>query len=94
MLARSLRPLTKSLTRATHTLPSKAYTDAVKREDSAVQSTPEDLTLSERHVLESALRVDQAGEIAANYIYKGQMAVLGRDPQVGNLIRVCLGNFS
>jgi len=90
MLTRSLPPLTKSLTRAIHSLPSKAYTDA-KRGDSAVQSTPDDLTLSERHVLESALRVDQAGEIAANYIYKGQLAVLGRDLQVGNLIRVCFG---
>jgi len=38
-------------------------------------------------MLESALRVDQAGEIAANYIYKGQIAVLGRDRQVGSLIR-------
>ncbi|QRW27644.1 ubiquinone biosynthesis monooxygenase COQ7 [Rhizoctonia solani] len=29
--------------------------------------------------LEAALRVDQAGEVAANYIYMGQMAVLGSD---------------
>jgi len=52
-----------------------------------VRDTPNDLTPSERVVLDSALRVDQAGEIAANYIYKGQMAVLGRDPHLGSLIQ-------
>ena len=79
----------RSFTRNKHTVPSEAYTNASKREDPAVQSSPEDLTPSERHALESALRVDQAGEIAANYIYKGQMTVLGRDRQVGNLIQAC-----
>jgi hypothetical protein len=90
-LAASSRPLTRGLTRP---LPSKAYTDILKRENSAVQSTPGDLSPSERNVLESALRVDQAGEIAANYIYRGQIAVLGRDRQVGKLIQVCFVNVS
>lgn len=35
----------------------------------------------------SALRVDHAGEVAANWIYRGQMAVLGKDPQSGPLIQ-------
>jgi len=79
-----LRPLT---TRAIHSLPSKAYTEPVGGDGPAVSSTPDDLTWSERQALASALRVDQAGEIAANYIYQGQLAVLGQDRQVGNLIR-------
>jgi hypothetical protein len=93
-LAASLQPLTRSVTTATLSLPSTAYTEAAKSGLPAVQSTPDDLTLSERRALECALRVDQAGEIAANYIYQGQMAVLGRDRQVRNLIQVCFGNVS
>ena len=81
----SLRPLTRGLT----TSPSKAYTDNLREDDPAVRSTPGDLTPAERVMVERALRVDQAGEIAANYIYKGQMTVLSGDPRVANLIRVC-----
>jgi len=33
------------------------------------------------------LRVDQAGEVAANYIYKGQLAVLQRDRATAALIQ-------
>lgn len=54
----------------------------------ATNETPSDLTRPERKTLEAALRVDQAGEVAANYIYMGQMAVLGKDPKVGGLIQV------
>ncbi|OBZ75436.1 5-demethoxyubiquinone hydroxylase, mitochondrial [Grifola frondosa] len=45
------------------------------------------LPQEQRRVLESALRVDQAGELAANWIYMGQYAVLGRDPVIGPLIQ-------
>ena len=86
----SSRPLTRGLT----TSASKAYTDYLKKGDPAVCSTPGDLTQAERIVLARALRVDQAGEIAANYIYKGQLTVLGGDPRVANLIQVCLINVS
>ncbi len=34
------------------------------------------------------IRVDRAGELAANWIYSGQSAVLGTDPNVGKLIHV------
>jgi ubiquinone biosynthesis monooxygenase Coq7 len=34
------------------------------------------------------IRIDQAGEIGANYIYKGQMAILGNDKKVGSIIQV------
>ena len=44
--------------------------------------------------LDDILRVDHAGEAAANYIYKGQMSVLGNDPcramlQVGLAVIPC-----
>ncbi|KAL7746204.1 ubiquinone biosynthesis monooxygenase Coq7 [Sorochytrium milnesiophthora] len=35
----------------------------------------------------SMLRVNQAGEIGANWIYKGQLAVLGRDPKTGPMLQ-------
>jgi ubiquinone biosynthesis monooxygenase Coq7 len=48
------------------------------------------LSPEQREVLASAVRVDQAGEIAANWIYRGQMAVLGKDPKAGPVIQVCV----
>jgi len=68
--------------------PSAAYFDPSKTADPSVTQTPENLTEAQREELESALRVDQAGEVAANYIYKGQLAVFQRDPQYGPLIQV------
>ncbi len=56
-------------------------------------STPGDLTPQQREVLSRAIRVDQAGEVAANTIYEGQLLVLGRDPKYGPLIRVRLSVF-
>lgn len=50
-------------------------------------TTPRDIPPTLRGELESALRVDQAGELAANWIYKGQHDVLGRDPAMGPLIQ-------
>lgn len=49
--------------------------------------TPNDLTPEQKKLLDSSIRIDHAGEIAANWIYKGQLAVLGRDPQVGPIIQ-------
>ncbi|GBE82598.1 COQ7 protein [Sparassis latifolia] len=66
--------------------PSIAYLQTYKPDDPAVASTP-DLSAKQKKILDSALRVDQAGELAANYIYMGQMAVLGRDPLTGPLIQ-------
>jgi demethoxyubiquinone hydroxylase (CLK1/Coq7/Cat5 family) len=42
-------------------------------------SVEADLSPYERTVLDNTLRVDHAGEVAANYIYRGQMSVLGND---------------
>ncbi|KAF8964648.1 COQ7 protein [Flammula alnicola] len=77
----------RALTTFSRQIPSSAYTEPSGTYEPATQTTPSDLTVSERRALESALRVDQAGEIAANYIYKGQLAVLGRDRLLGSLIQ-------
>ncbi|KAF7295249.1 5-demethoxyubiquinone hydroxylase, mitochondrial [Mycena indigotica] len=52
----------------------------------SVSTTPA-LSHAQREKLDSALRVDQAGEIAANYIYMGQMMILGRNPALKPLIQ-------
>ncbi|KAJ8590223.1 COQ7-domain-containing protein [Rhizopogon salebrosus TDB-379] len=45
------------------------------------------ISLEQREILDDALCVDQSGEIVANWIYRGQFTVLGRDPRVGPLIQ-------
>src|SRR4051794_16055280 len=42
---------------------------------------------AEKVLLDRMIRVDQAGEIGANWIYRGQLAVLGRDPSVAPVIQ-------
>jgi hypothetical protein len=49
---------------------------------------PLDISPEQREILDDALRVDLAGEIAASWIYRGQITVLGRDPRVDPLIQV------
>ena len=73
---------------ASSSLPSSAYTDPTKGGGPSTSSSPNDITKEQKHALDSALRVDQAGEVAANYIYKGQLAVLGRHRTAGPLIQV------
>jgi len=68
---------------------SARYMNNSDSNDPAVTTTPSNITSEQRHALDSALRVDQAGEVAANWIYRGQMFVLGRDPSAGPLIQVC-----
>jgi hypothetical protein len=70
--------------------PSSAYLDRSRGQDESTTSTPEDLSSSQRRLLEAALRVDQAGEVAANYIYKGQLAILRHDPATASLIQASL----
>lgn len=62
------------------------YLDSTRSNE--FKTSPLDLTHAQREALDSALRVDQAGEIAANWIYKGQMVVLGHDPSLRSLIQV------
>ncbi|KAE8211597.1 hypothetical protein CF327_g4665 [Tilletia walkeri] len=89
-LSRSLAaPLSASLslsTRAHSTssssnapLASDAYTQRTHQEghSAATGSTPRDLSAHDRAALESMLRVDHAGEVAANTIYQAQAQVFG-----------------
>ena len=46
------------------------------------------LTPNQKKLIDSMIRIDQAGEIGANYIYKGQIAILGNDKKVGPIIQV------
>lgn len=78
----------RTVVTTTRAPPSAAYTDPSRIQDPSCSNTPQDLTRNEKDVLDSALRVDQAGELAANYIYMGQLAVLGRDKATGPLIQV------
>ena len=64
------------------------YLDPTRSNEISFKSSPLDLTHVQQVALDSALRVDQAGEIAANWIYKGQMVVLGHDPKLRSLIQV------
>lgn len=69
---------------------SSVYTDPSRQHEPAVASSPENITQEQRDILNKALRVDQAGEVAANWIYRGQMAILGRDATTGPIIQVRL----
>ncbi|ORX59763.1 putative coenzyme q10 biosynthesis protein [Hesseltinella vesiculosa] len=48
---------------------------------------PRQLTEDQRKQLGPMIRVDQAGEVGAYYIYKGQMAVLGKDKNLRPLLQ-------
>lgn len=51
-----------------------------KGKNTATTSTPASLTPTQHELLSAIIRVDQAGEIAANSIYAGQYAVLKNSP--------------
>lgn len=69
------------------TPPSAAYLAATRVDDESTMGTPEYLSPAQRETLASAIRVDQAGEVAANWIYRGQMAILGKDVVAGPVIQ-------
>ncbi|KAI9094870.1 ubiquinone biosynthesis protein COQ7-domain-containing protein [Phlyctochytrium arcticum] len=54
---------------------------------SRTQKTKRPLTAAEKDLIDAMLRVDHAGELGANWIYKGQLAVLGNDAKVGPVIQ-------
>lgn len=58
--------------------------------DASVSLPPLKLSKEQREILEEMIRVDQAGELGANWIYRGQYAVLGSDKKVGPLLQVPL----
>ena len=67
--------------------PSAVYIAATRVDDESTMGTPEFLSPVQRETLASAIRVDQAGEVAANWIYRGQMAILGKDMVAGPVIQ-------
>lgn len=82
------RTSVRRLVTDTKILVSSVYMDPKKTKDPAVSTTPRNITKEQRAALEAAIRVDQAGEVAANWIYMGQYAVLGREPKTGALLQV------
>ncbi|RIB27785.1 ubiquinone biosynthesis protein COQ7 [Gigaspora rosea] len=64
---------------------SLGYQFVCQRNQSTIKSTTEND--KQKKLIDSMIRVDQAGEIGANWIYKGQMAVLGGDKKVGPVIQ-------
>jgi ubiquinone biosynthesis monooxygenase Coq7 len=56
--------------------------------DASASVPPLKLSKEQRELLEEMIRVDQAGELGANWIYRGQYAVLGSDKKVGPLLQV------
>ena len=67
--------------------PSAKYVAETRVNDESTMDTPEYLSPAQREILTSAIRVDQAGEVAANWIYRGQMAILGKDVVAGPVIQ-------
>ena len=93
-LLRSVHKSAKQLCRCSSTLASSAY--VAPQPSAAATSTPNDLTPKQRQIIERIIRVDQAGEIGANWIYKGQVAVFRSQgkTELANLIQVRLGSFA
>ncbi|KAF9203772.1 ubiquinone biosynthesis monooxygenase Coq7 [Podila verticillata] len=69
-------------TPSTHDAPSSSSDTSTEPKD----VPPLRLSKEQRAVLEEMIRVDQAGELGANWIYRGQYAVLGSDKKVGPLL--------
>ncbi|KAG8941775.1 hypothetical protein FRC04_004092 [Tulasnella sp. 424] len=88
MLALSKLPTKTKIAPSAIRLASRLASDAYFEPASeGTSKTPENLTPRQRQVLSQALRVDQAGELAANTIYQGQHFVLGQDRKVGDVIQ-------
>ncbi|GAA6063347.1 hypothetical protein JCM10212_004368 [Sporobolomyces blumeae] len=70
-------------------LPGSSPVDAATGLDHRATTETPDLNPTQRRILEKIIRVDQAGELGANYIYRGQRAVmgLGRDKKTTDLIQ-------
>ncbi|KAI8371382.1 ubiquinone biosynthesis protein COQ7 [Radiomyces spectabilis] len=66
----------------------RALTTATRQATTAASAMPSrPLTAEEKEKLAPMIRVDQSGEVGAYYIYKGQIAVLGHDPNLRPLLQ-------
>lgn len=68
--------------------PSSSSSSSSPSPADASQVPPLRLSEEQRELLERMIRIDQAGELGANWIYRGQYAVLGSDKKVGPLLQV------
>ena len=86
----SFRP--KSAARFNSNLASSAYTHPSSSINKAIHQTPDSLSAKDRNELESMLRVDHAGEIAANTIYQAQAEMFRRlgDHKTSRMMEVSL----
>ncbi|CAH1762124.1 21253_t:CDS:2 [Entrophospora sp. SA101] len=62
----------------------KAFSQAASTNNNNNNKINEQL---KKKLIDEMIRVDQAGEIGANWIYKGQLAILGKDKKVGPIIQ-------
>lgn len=90
----SFRP--KSAARFNSNLASSAYTHPSSSINKAIHRTPDSLSAKDRNELESMLRVDHAGEIAANTIYQAQAEMFRRlgDHKTSRMMEVSLWSYS
>jgi ubiquinone biosynthesis monooxygenase Coq7 len=63
------------------------YTTTNSNEPESPKLNSRKLTDEELELIKPMIRVDQAGEIGANYIYMGQMAVLGKDKNLRPILQ-------
>ncbi|KAI8595049.1 hypothetical protein EDD21DRAFT_56957 [Dissophora ornata] len=89
-LRTTTRALSSSATSRQATTPPSPNTNNSGEDNDTTASDVPPLRLSQeqRALLEEMIRVDQAGELGANWIYRGQYAVLGSDKKVGPLLQV------
>ncbi|KAG0000045.1 ubiquinone biosynthesis monooxygenase Coq7 [Entomortierella chlamydospora] len=84
---------TSTVTRQATTSSSSSGNDNTDSSTSSSSSSsdssvpPLRLSKEQRDMLAEMIRVDQAGELGANWIYRGQYAVLGSDKKVGPLLQ-------
>ncbi|PVU92486.1 hypothetical protein BB561_003802 [Smittium simulii] len=57
-----------------------------QQNQNANPQTKRELTAQEKSLIDRMIRVDQAGETAAVWIYRGQKAILGKDPKLSKLL--------
>ncbi|KAF9928258.1 ubiquinone biosynthesis monooxygenase Coq7 [Linnemannia zychae] len=88
LLTRSRLASTRTL--STSTCTRQATTPSSNSDSDSTSSQPVPplrLSKEQRELLEEMIRIDQAGELGANWIYRGQYAVLGSDKKVGPLLQ-------
>ncbi|KAF9403704.1 hypothetical protein BGZ94_004540, partial [Podila epigama] len=85
----SLLPKSSCGRRAFATSPVSKESSETNKDNTGAQTDavpPLRLSREQRAILEEMIRIDQAGELGANWIYRGQYAVLGSDKKVGPLL--------